>query len=66
MPTLATSKEWVIVLQTTERSRENQTVIVAFKLRTVIMALRVTMLLSEALIGYQLLPVHHILGANIR
>jgi len=29
-------------------------------------ALWVAMLLPKALIGYQLLPIHHNLGANIR
>ena len=54
------------VLQTSEGSREDQTVIIALKLCTVVASL-LHILLSEAFArGYQLLPVHHILGANIR
>ena len=48
------------VLQTTERGRENQTVIVAFEFRTVVMSLGVPMLLSESFIRDKLLPIHHI------
>ena len=54
-----------LVLQTTERGREDQTVIVALELRAVIVALRVTMFLPETLIGYQLLPIHHIQDAKV-
>jgi hypothetical protein len=39
-----------LVLKTSERSRENQSVIVALELCSVIVAFRVTMFLSEALI----------------
>ena len=52
------------VLQKTEGSGENQAVIIALEFRSVIMALGVAMLLSETLIRYQLLPVHHILGCK--
>jgi hypothetical protein len=47
------SRQWEnlrLVLKTTERSRENQSVIIALELSSVIVAFRVTMLLSEALI----------------
>jgi hypothetical protein len=57
-----TSREWkdlCLVLQTTEGSGENQTIIVAFELRSVVVSFRVTMLLSESLIRYKLLPIHH-------
>ena len=54
-----------LVLQTTEWGGENQTVVVAFELRPIIITLWVAMLLSEALIRYQLLPIHHILGAKV-
>ena len=54
-----------LVLQTTERSGENQTVVVAFKLRTIVVALGVAVFLPKALIGYQLLPIHHNLGAKV-
>jgi hypothetical protein len=43
-----------LVLQTAERGRENQSVIVALELCPVVMALGMTMLLSEALIRYKL------------
>ena len=58
-------KHLCLVLQTTERSRENQAIVIALELCAIIVALRVAMLLSEALIGYQLLPIHHILGAKV-
>ena len=48
-----------LVLQTSEGSRENQPVVVALKLRPVIMTLTVTLLLSQAFVGYKLFPVHH-------
>jgi hypothetical protein len=54
-----------LVLQTTERGRKDQTVVVAFELRAVIMALRVAMFLPKALVGYQLLPIHHIQDAKV-
>ena len=58
-------KHLSLVLQTTERSRENQTIVIALELCAIIVALRVAMLLPEALIRYQLLPIHHILGAKV-
>lgn len=48
-----------LVLQATERGRENETIVVAFELRTVIVTLGVAILLPQSLIGYQLLPIHH-------
>ena len=48
-----------LVLQASERSRKDQPVVVAFELRAVIMALRMTVLLTEPFVGYQLLPIHH-------
>ena len=60
-----------LVLQAAEGGRENQTVVVAFELRPdsrvvrlaytqpFVMPFWMTMLLSEALVGYQLLPIHH-------
>ena len=64
-----TSREWKylgFVLQTTERSRENQTVVIALELCSVVVALRMTMLLTETLVRYQLLPIHHNQGAKVR
>lgn len=48
-----------LVLQTTERGRENESVVVAFELRPVIVPLRMFVLLSEPFVGYKLLPIHH-------
>ena len=48
-----------LVLQATERGGKDQPVVVAFELRTVIMTLGMTMLLSEAFVGNKLLPIHH-------
>ena len=55
-----------LVLQASEWSRENEAVVVALELRPVIMPLGMFMLLSEPLVGYQLLPIHHNLGTKIR
>ena len=55
-----------LVLQATERGRENETIVVAFELRTVVVTLGVAILLPQSLIGYQLLPIHHIQGAKVR
>src|SRR5574344_893200 len=49
-----------LVLQSAKRCREDETVIVSLEFRAVIMTLRVAILLSEALCGYELLPVHAI------
>jgi hypothetical protein len=54
-----------LVLQSAEGCRKYQTVVVAFELRPIVITLWVAMLLSEALIRYQLLPIHHILGAKV-
>jgi hypothetical protein len=48
-----------LVLQTSERSRENQPVVVALELRPIVMPFRVPVFLSQAFVAYQLLPVHH-------
>ena len=47
-----------LVLQPAERSRENQSVVVALELRPVVVALGVAMFLSEPLVGNELKPVH--------
>ena len=47
------------VLKTTEWGREDQTIIVAFELRPVIVTLWVTVFLTQAFVGNQLLPIHH-------
>jgi len=48
-----------LILQPSERSREYQAVVVTLKLRTVVMPLGMTVLLSQPSIRYQLLPIHH-------
>ena len=48
-----------LVLQPPEGGREDQSVVVAFELRPVIMTLGMPVLLTESFVGYQLLPVHH-------
>jgi hypothetical protein len=47
-----------LVLHAAERSRENQTVVVAFELAAVVMALYVAVFLSEALVRNQFFPIH--------
>ena len=41
-----------LILQSSERCRENEAVIIALELRTVVMTLWMAMLLSEPYIGY--------------
>ena len=48
-----------LVLQAAEGRRENQPVVVALELRAVVVPLQVPLLLSQPLVRYQLLPVHH-------
>ncbi len=47
-----------LVLHTAEGCRKYQTVVVTFEFATVVMSLNVSFLLSEALVGNKLLPVH--------
>ena len=47
-----------LVLQTAEGSREDESVVVAFEFATVVVSLGMAFLLSEPLIGNQLLPLH--------
>ncbi len=47
-----------LVLKSAERSREDKTVVVALELRTIVEAVSVSILLTETLVGYQLLPIH--------
>ena len=64
-----TTREWKylgLVLQSTERSRENKAVVIALELCSVVVAFRMTMLLTESLVGYKLLPIHHNQGAKVR
>ena len=49
-----------LVLQASERCRENQSVIVTLKLRAVVVPFHMAVLLPQPLIRYQLFPVHHI------
>ena len=51
-------KHLCLVLHTTERSREDKAVVVAFELRTVVVTFGVAQLLSESLVRYELLPIH--------
>jgi hypothetical protein len=63
-----TTREWEdlgFVLQTTERGRKDQTVVIAFELCTIVMTLGVAMLLSETFIGNKLLPIHHNQSAKV-
>ena len=56
------SRQWKhlsLVLQTAKRSRENQSVVVAFKLRPFVFSVRMKILLSEPFVRYKLLPIHH-------
>ena len=48
-----------LVLKTAERGREYQTVVVAFELCAVVVTLWVTVFLTQAFVGNQLLPIHH-------
>jgi hypothetical protein len=48
-----------LVLQPTEGSRKDQSVIVTLELRSVVMTFGMTVLLTESFVGYQLLPIHH-------
>ena len=52
-------KHLCLVLQSAKGSREDQSVVVTLKLRAVIMALRMTVLLSQSLVRYQLCPFHN-------
>ena len=47
-----------LVLQSAERCRKDQSVVVALKLRTVVMAFTMTVLLSESFVTDELFPVH--------
>jgi hypothetical protein len=47
-----------LVLQSSERRREDETVVVALKFGTVVFVFCVNCLLSESFVGYELLPVH--------
>jgi hypothetical protein len=51
-------KDLSLVLQTTEWSREDEPVVIALEFRAVVLALDVKMLLSEAYVGNELMPVH--------
>ena len=53
-----------LVLQTAEGSREDEPVVVAFEFATVVVSLGMAFLLSEPLIGNQLLPLHADKGTN--
>ena len=46
------------VLQSSERRREDEAVVVALKFGTVVFVFCVNCLLSESFVGYELLPVH--------
>ena len=48
-----------LVLQSAERGRENQSVVVAFKLRPFVFSVRMKILLSEPFVRYKLFPIHH-------
>ena len=48
-----------LVLQSPEGGRKDQSVIVTLELRPVIMTFWMTVFLTESLVGYQLLPIHH-------
>ena len=47
-----------LVLQTSERCREDKTVIVALELRAIVVTLGVAVFLPKPFVGYELLPVH--------
>jgi hypothetical protein len=47
-----------LVLQTTEWSREDESVVIALEFRAVVLALDVKMLLAETYVGNELMPVH--------
>ena len=51
-------KHLSLVLESAEGSRKDETVVVALKFCTVVLALNVQMFLSEAFVGNELLPVH--------
>lgn len=51
-------KHLSLVLESAERGREDESVVVALKLCAVVLALDVQMFLSEAFVGNELLPVH--------
>lgn len=46
------------ILKTAERGGEDQTVVIALELRTVVMAWAMTVLLSETFVADELFPVH--------
>ena len=53
--------EWkylCLVLESAKGGREDESVVVALEFCAVVLSLEVEMLLSEAFIGYELLPVH--------
>ena len=51
-------KDLSLVLQTTEWSREDESVVIALEFRAVVLALDVKMLLAETYVGNELMPVH--------
>ena len=56
------SRQWEylrLVLQPAKRCRENQSVVVAFKLRAVVVPLGMAVLLPQPFVRYQLFPVHN-------
>ena len=48
-----------LVLQPAEGGWEDETVVVALELRTIVVTFGMTVLLAESFVGYQLLPIHH-------
>lgn len=51
-------KHLCFVLESAKGCREDESVVVALEFCAVVLSLEVEMLLSEAFIGYELLPVH--------
>jgi hypothetical protein len=48
-----------LVLHAPERGGEDEAVVIALEFRAVVVAFRVSVFLSEAFVGYKLLPVHN-------
>ena len=57
-------KHLCLVLQSAERCREDQPVVVAFELRPVVVPLRMALLLTEPAVGNQFYPVHNHCKSN--
>ena len=47
-----------LVLQSAERSREDKPVVIALKLRAIVVAIGMPVLLTETFVGNKLLPIH--------